>query len=104
MTNPTLLPSQLQAIDHASLTPLARQMFRSDTVEILDWQAAPIKFGIVNPVTFGIFRVSGTAQENNTVKPWSMVLKILHQAEILPEFAWKTPDSPFYMEREPSVY
>src|SRR5215210_8024163 len=97
MTNTTMLSEQLQAIDRALLTPLVQQFFSSDAVEVLDWHIEPIKFNIVNPLTVGLYRFSGTAQQYNTVRLWSMVLKIMHPQAFVPEALWKAPDSIFYM-------
>src|SRR5437588_296696 len=104
MTDATMLPEQLQAIDRALLTPLVRQLFRSDAVEVLDWQIGPLNFIIITPMTLGIFRVSGTALENNITKPWSLILKIVHPAAFLPEVNWKSPSSFGYMKREALAY
>src|SRR3954447_8243536 len=104
MTDTTMLPEKLQAIDRALLTPLVRQLFRSEAVEVLDWHLTPIQFGIINPLTFGIFRISGTANDNHAILSWTMVLKILQPAVMLPLEVWQPQNSLFSMNRELSAY
>jgi hypothetical protein len=103
-TDTTRLPEKLQAIDGKVLTPLVRKLFGSDAVEVLNWQIYPIQFGIINPITVGIFRFKGTAQHHNTPMPWSMVLKILQSPEMFPEEVRLGQNSLFNMQRELSVY
>ncbi|MDB5079095.1 MAG: hypothetical protein JWP00_1019 [Chloroflexi bacterium] len=104
MTETSILTNSLPALDRAHLTPLVRELSGSNSLEILDWQINPIKFTIVNPITAGLFRISGTAQENTTISQWSMVLKILHPSAELPEKFWGSVNSAVYLKRELLVY
>lgn len=104
MIDTTTRPQQLQAVNQAQLSPLVRQLFDSDGVEVIDWQIEPIKYDQVNPFTIGLFRVRGTAQVSSAVKPWSMVLKIVHGPPEMPEAAWNAPDSFLYLQRESLTY
>jgi hypothetical protein len=99
-----ILPRQLQALDATRLTPIVRKLFHSEAVELLDWQIVPIKFDIINLMTSGLFRVIGTAYHNNTLMPWSIVLKIVQQTPMLREEIWKAPDSILYFKRESLAY
>jgi hypothetical protein len=68
--------SRILAIDSATLTTPVRNALGSSTAAILDWQSAPLRGGVGNPVSLGLYRFSGTAQDRGQVVPWSMVLKM----------------------------
>jgi hypothetical protein len=70
------IPAQLVAIDRKTLTPPVRRMLSSDTVDVLDWQVRPLRSGSGNPVSAGLYRFAGSAQDHRKVVPWSLVLKI----------------------------
>jgi hypothetical protein len=43
---------------------------------VSEWTAAPLGYTVFNPVSQGIYRVSGTARSGPPSLPWSAVLKI----------------------------
>jgi hypothetical protein len=68
--------TQLSAIDVTTLTAPVRTALCSDTVEVIDWRSSPMGGGFGNPVSLGLHRFSGTAQDQGDIVPWSLVLKM----------------------------
>lgn len=48
----------------------------SPTAEIRNWSARSLGIGVGNPVSLGVFRVTGTAVDRGMTRPWSMILKV----------------------------
>ena len=44
--------------------------------EVGDWTAAPIGYAVLNPISAGLYRVSGSARSGANTIPWSIVLKL----------------------------
>lgn len=66
----------IEGLDHAVLTgPVCRALGRPGA-EIVDWQPRPIAYRHLNPISGGLYRLTGTAQDNGETIPWSLVLKI----------------------------
>ncbi len=71
------------------------------------WTATPLTHRIINEVTGGLWRVAGAAQIGDSVRAWSVILKIIGGVT-------SDPTSPFaptaepghwnYWRREPLVY
>jgi hypothetical protein len=88
------LPEQLQHLDASLLTAVVQQDQRSPSFAIVDWQAERLSDkGIINPD--GLFRVYGHGRDNGETRPWSVVLKVLHQPNHTPE-----PANLWYWKRE----
>jgi len=68
--------AQLEAINRATLTPPVRSALRSASAEVLDWQTTALPGGEGNPVSLGLYRISGTALDKGDALAWSMVLKM----------------------------
>jgi hypothetical protein len=68
--------TQLRTIDRVVLTDPVRSALRSDTVALLDWQSSPLASGVGNPVSLGLYRFGGSAQDRDETVPWSLVLKM----------------------------
>jgi hypothetical protein len=73
-TNPS---SPLPALDTSILTPLVRKSLGSETIRLLDWGVRQLGGGIGNPVSVGLYRVEGHAQERDKPLAWSIILKII---------------------------
>ena len=66
----------IEGLDHAALTsPVCRALGRPGA-EITDWQTRPIAYRRLNPISGGLYRLTGTAQDSGERIPWSLVLKI----------------------------
>src|SRR5438093_922964 len=46
-----------------------------------DWTVAPIKYDAFNPVSAGLYRLSGTARSALATSSWSLVVKICHEPQ-----------------------
>jgi hypothetical protein len=69
--------NSVQSIDSSTLTPIVRQALQRETLQVLDWQVKQLGGGVGNPVTAGIYRFAGSAQDGDVQVPWSAILKVL---------------------------
>lgn len=65
----------IPSIDHQDLSGPLRRLSGSATAEPTDWQVAQLGGGFGNPVSLGLYRVSGHARDEAGDFPWSLVLK-----------------------------
>ena len=63
-------------LDRARLTSVAAGALGRSIDALGDWAVSPLGYTVFNPVSQGIFRVTGTALSGGTSRPWSAVLKI----------------------------
>lgn len=63
-------------LDRAVLTRVAGGALGRPVDSVGDWAVQPLGYTVFNPVSQGIYRVSGTALSGGTSLPWSAVLKI----------------------------
>jgi hypothetical protein len=63
-------------LDRARLTSVAAAALGRSVDELGEWKVEPVGYTVFNPVSQGIFRVTGTARSGATSLPWSVVLKI----------------------------
>ncbi|MGD2147348.1 MAG: phosphotransferase [Anaerolineae bacterium] len=68
--------AQVKAIDRATLTLAVRRALARSTAEVLDWQTTPLPGGEGNPVSLGLYRISGLAMDQGRTRAWSLVLKM----------------------------
>jgi len=61
--------------DDVLATPVGRCL-RSSTARIDAWEIAALGIGVGNPVSLGVYRVTGTAEDGGTMIPWSLILKV----------------------------
>lgn len=70
------LAEQLHTLNPTLLTNIVRQQQDNPTFVLLDWSVAPLSDqGIINPE--GLFLFQDQGHDDERVKPWSVVLKIL---------------------------
>ena len=69
--------ARLQAVDQAILTPFVRDVVENDTVDVVDWTIIPVTGGATQDTgrTYGLYRFKGTAQIQDRIVPWSLILK-----------------------------
>jgi hypothetical protein len=66
------------------LRPVVGRALGSPNATPLVWSCVPLGADLVNPITAGLFRVTGTAQVDTAqVRPWQVILKVSHH----PDFA-----------------
>ena len=78
-------------LDRARLASVAAGALGRPVDGVVDWTVTPVGYTAFNPVSQGIFRVTGTARSDATSLPWSAVLKIC-RAPSDEELAQATPD------------
>jgi hypothetical protein len=64
-------------VNRTTLTAPVRRLLASESAEIVDWDAQPIRYASAQAESQGLFRVSGHAQDHNRVLPWNLVLKVI---------------------------
>lgn len=67
----------LQSIGLPALTEIARQAAGAAEFELLDWRVNQIGGGLGNPVSAGLYRVSGIGQDGDKRMAWSSILKVI---------------------------
>jgi hypothetical protein len=71
------IESQAPEIDRTTVTPLVRQVLRSEAVEIVDWHTTPLNFQGGGSTWRSVYRVAGTGLDSGKVVTWSLILKVL---------------------------
>lgn len=100
-------PPLLDAIDTATLTPYVQKIYKSKDFRILNWQVNQLGGGAGNPVSLGLFRFTGSGQDQNEEKNWSIILKIIQSpANVGSVNMGEGEDANHwnYWKREPLVY
>jgi hypothetical protein len=107
-----LFGTQAPRFDRAELTRVVRRALESETAEVGGWEVRPLAYDYTSPISGGIYRVAGTANEGEQRVVWSLVLKVVRSAagvimpngEVVPR---DLPDGPSffgYWKREPLAY
>ena len=78
-------------LDRARLASVAAGALGRSVDAVVDWTVTPVGYTVFNPVSQGIFRVTGTARSDGISLPWSAVLKICRAPSDV-ELADATPD------------
>ena len=90
--------------DLEALTGKVREALSLPSFQIEDWRCTSLTGHISNPATGGLYRVTGSGQQNGALIPWSLILKIVHLADDAPQ-GWGTDLLHFgYWKREALVY
>ncbi|MCB0183399.1 MAG: phosphotransferase, partial [Caldilineaceae bacterium] len=93
------LYDRIDGIESDTLLPLVQQALRTDIIEIPDWTTEQLHGG-----TFGVVtRFQGEANGSGINQPWSLILKVVHNASDAP-LDRSTPSNSRYWQREPLVY
>src|SRR5215218_3282992 len=96
------LDAQVSAIDRAALTRPVRCLLGSDAAEIETSDHALLYGGLgVAKGISAVYRVTGTACDGSTTKPWSLVLKVLRDPTHGPASSGASADG---WDREVQVY
>jgi hypothetical protein len=102
------LDARLDAIDAQMLAPLVCQALKRDRTTIDDCAIAPLTHSVVNPVTAGLYQVSGAASDGEEQLPWSLILKIIHWVDLsgtpLAERYMNEPEDWNYWKREALIF
>lgn len=73
----------------AQVLPHVRTLLGHEVEEVRDLTVVPIAYRSVNPITIGLYRISGAAVLAGRADPWSLVLKICRPPS--PELAARIP-------------
>lgn len=95
------------SIDSANLTPVVRRILSDPSATPERWQIASLGYRVINGITGGLWRVSGTARSGDNTVSWSTVLKVLQQvgAGVAANFAPTNEPSHWnYWRREALAY
>src|SRR4051794_36176160 len=96
----------LESLDEQVLTTVVRQVLNNTAIEILEWKVVSIH-GQYNPVTGGVYRVTGSAAQFEREVPWSVVLKIVQGSSRIPTISSEWLNDPkhlAYWQREPLLF
>ncbi len=63
-------------IDKELLTPIIRRALDSPTAEPVEWSIDRLHHNAIIPSTGGLYRLAGTARDDGTTRPWSLILKV----------------------------
>ncbi len=61
-----------------TLAPWVREALADAQAELIDWSWQRLPIYGVNPITTGIYRLTGTAQSRGILKSWALVVKQIH--------------------------
>jgi hypothetical protein len=104
----TDLDAQLDVIDAGMLAPLVRKGLNRDRITVEDWTCAPMAHGVINPVTAGLYQVTGTARDGEEQLSWSLILKVIHWVDLsgspLADGYMNEPGDWNYWKREALVF
>ena len=94
---------KLQGLDSATLTPLVRAALERDSITVTEWQVVPLSSAASQNLgtSFGVFRLTGQALDEDEALPWSLVLKIIGTT---PGSSADDPASWHYWKREVWIY
>jgi hypothetical protein len=63
-------------LDPARLIPIVAGALGRPVQAVDDWLVTPLGYTVFNPVSQGLYRVTGTARSGSSSVPWSAVLKV----------------------------
>jgi hypothetical protein len=98
--------AQFEALDEPTLTMVVSRALGIATIKVIQWHVTSIH-GNYNPLTLGVYRIAGSAQDNTHVLPWSVVLKVVQGSDRIARLnsEWLNDASHFlYWQREPLVF
>ena len=62
-------------LDDLTLAPIVESAL-GRRVTLGAWRSVPFSYQVTNPLSAGIWRISGTARDGDAEIPWSVILKI----------------------------
>ena len=74
--------SRLLSLQPSEFVPMVSQSLGKRTIELIDWHCQPISGGSAQYEAggLGVYRISGTASDQEGAYPWSLILKVLSGA------------------------
>lgn len=94
-------------IDPQLLVGVLRRALDAPEAQLEDWRAEALPYRVINRVTAGLYRVSGTARVGGLAQPWSVFLKLLRHLPPAADSNFNPSDDPAhwnYWRREALVY
>ena len=95
------------SIDESTLTTAVRRALGSSTADLTSWQLEPVPYSVINRITAGLYRLTGSAADHSSAHRWSVFLKILQHTAPDSVSAFNSSDDPAhwnYWRREALVY
>jgi hypothetical protein len=95
----------LSDLDQATLSPIVRAALGSSSAEVVAWHVVPITQGRASPA--GVYRITGSADEQGKTSPWSLVLKEVSASARSAYAGNNSSDDPsksYYWKREVLLY
>jgi hypothetical protein len=91
-------------LDTMMLTSLVRAVLENGAAEVMNWEVTPIVQGRASPAA--VYRIAGSAQTQDGVAPWSLVLKESHppSSSTVGDKPSNDPKSWWYWKRELLLY
>lgn len=65
-------------LERAILEPVVSRALNRQAVEIVDWEIQPLTYKVMARTSIGLYRVAGRYMEQNEVRNWALVLKMIH--------------------------
>src|ERR1700694_4351985 len=108
------MSAPVKMVDREELTSVIRKALRRENTELGVYTIHPISYDAANPVSGGVYRITGTARIWSQTLPWSLVLKVVRAPEareskpgywpsvFLPAEGVASP--PMFWKREPLAY
>ncbi|HEX2910687.1 MAG TPA: lipopolysaccharide biosynthesis protein [Chloroflexia bacterium] len=87
-------------LQEPSIQDMARKVLGDSSLEVLEWDITRLSGPLANPLSGGIYRVAGTAWDNEQIRNWSAVLKIVTR----PSGGGDRPGDWNYWKREALAY
>ncbi len=91
------------SIDTPTIAHLVSSLLSKGEATITDWHLAPIAV-VPGQNTGGLYRASGTAEHNDELTTWSLILKIVVAPPSNAPLLFTNPDQPLYWKREIEAY
>ena len=94
-------------VGERTLTNIVQQAFQRPNAVLESWQSQAIDYRMINHVTAGLYRISGTSMDCQGSHSWSLILKILQHNPEEGASKFGSSDDPThwnYWRREASAY
>ena len=98
---PEALPDRVESLSLEALTPVVRRALGDDQLSVLTREVSQLDWAAINPITRGLFRISGTARmSSGDIAPWLVVLKVVGDADLIETGYCHEPADWNYWKRE----
>jgi hypothetical protein len=96
-----ILRDRVEALSVEALLPVVRRALADDQLGVLGREVSQLGWAAINPITRGLFRISGTARRSSgDITPWLVVLKVVGDADLIDTGYCHEPTDWNYWKRE----